>query len=393
MELESFVPTDPAEAAEVNPLQLRLIAPGEKARWDQLVCEQHYLHSARLVGEQLRYVAEDHGCWRALLGWSAAAYHLKDRDAHIGWDLNQLRARLHLLANNARLCLLGPPGQSPNLASRLLASNCARLSADWQAVYGHPLLLVETFVQESSFPGTVYQAAGWQRVGATAGFTRVAEGFYAAHERPKALYVRPLVEHAERTLRARRLPAPLQIHERALVRQCLLPAEELTRLWMVLNQRVPERRRTGGPHHRQATVLTILWAFVLAGAQGGPRALARFAQGLTQRQRAAARCHYNVRARGFDVPPEKCFSRVLTSVPAADFQAALRAWQTTRAQGDDGAAAPAAALGDGGPGAPPVPSGPDPDRASSAAPTLLDWLASEDAIALLDALDADRPAL
>ncbi|MCR2831852.1 DUF4338 domain-containing protein [Acidithiobacillus ferrooxidans] len=51
-----------------------------------------------------------------------------------------MRQRLHLIANNARFLIL--PGESfPNLASRILALNLHRLSANWQSVYGHPIVL------------------------------------------------------------------------------------------------------------------------------------------------------------------------------------------------------------------------------------------------------------
>jgi hypothetical protein len=46
---------------------VRLLAPEEHERFDQLLVAQHYLKSATLVGEQLRYVAEYQGQWVALL--------------------------------------------------------------------------------------------------------------------------------------------------------------------------------------------------------------------------------------------------------------------------------------------------------------------------------------
>ena len=66
------------------------------------------------------------------------------------------------MANNARFCLLTAPGQYPNLASRALALNLARLAEDWRAAYGHPILLAESFVDTQLFRGTAYKAAGWQ---------------------------------------------------------------------------------------------------------------------------------------------------------------------------------------------------------------------------------------
>ncbi len=95
--------TDPAEAAVVGGLEVRLVRPEEAARWDQLIIEHHYLKSARMVGEQLRYVAEYQGEWRALLGWAAAAYHLKGRDGWIGWDSNQRRGPRHPGADKTRV--------------------------------------------------------------------------------------------------------------------------------------------------------------------------------------------------------------------------------------------------------------------------------------------------
>ena len=93
-----LVLTEPAEAAVVNRIEVRLVRPEEEAEWNRLMEENHYLKSAQMVGEQLRYVAEYEGDWMALLGWSAAAYHLKGREGWIGWQDNQRRARLHLVA-------------------------------------------------------------------------------------------------------------------------------------------------------------------------------------------------------------------------------------------------------------------------------------------------------
>src|SRR5271157_616086 len=179
---------DPAEATVLNQVTIRLVCPQEQDRWDQLVVQHHYLKSARLVGERLCYVAECQGRWLALLGWSAAAYHIRARDQWIGWNDNQRRARLPLVANNARFCLLTSPGQYPNLACRVLALNGARLSRDWQEAYGHPILLVESFVDTQLLGGTSYKAAGWQALDHSADFKH----------RPKQLYVRELIKHAAR---------------------------------------------------------------------------------------------------------------------------------------------------------------------------------------------------
>jgi len=45
----------------------------------------------------------------------------------------------------------------------------ARLSSDWERVYGHPIYLAETFVDTERFCGTCYRAANWVLVGRTTG--------------------------------------------------------------------------------------------------------------------------------------------------------------------------------------------------------------------------------
>ena len=82
------------QQALLDGVEVRLLAPGERERFDRLIVEEHYLGNAQLVGEQLRYVAEYQGQWLALLGWSAPALHLKAREAWIEWSPEQLRQSL-----------------------------------------------------------------------------------------------------------------------------------------------------------------------------------------------------------------------------------------------------------------------------------------------------------
>ena len=61
-----------------------LVQPQDIRKCDQLLIEHHYLHSAQLVGEQLRYAVVWKGQWFAVATWSAAAFHLKARDQFVG---------------------------------------------------------------------------------------------------------------------------------------------------------------------------------------------------------------------------------------------------------------------------------------------------------------------
>ena len=324
-----FVDLEADETTLLNELSVQLLDPAQRPRWDALIGQHHYLNSADLVGEQLRYVVRFRDQWVGLLGWCAAAYHLKGRDAWIGWSDPQRQARLRFVANNARFCLLVERGAFPNLASRALALCLQRLSADWQSAYGHPILVVESFVDTQLFRGTAYKASGWRALGATAGYARVNEDFYVAHDRPKTLFVRELGKHAARTLRARTLPPRLAVHELNPTHPCDLPTDTLTSLWEAFRT-LPEARAAHGLRHSQATVLTITFCSLFNGKAGGYRQAALYAQGLTVKQRAALRCWFNPRTRQYEVPSENCFYRVLTHVSVSDFQRVIWRWQAAR---------------------------------------------------------------
>lgn len=100
-------------------VQVRLLDPEERDRFDQLLVAQHYLKSAALVGEQVRCVAEYQGQWVVLLAWCAGTYHLKARETRIGWSPPQKKRRLPLVVNLSRFLIL-EGCHVPNLASRVM---------------------------------------------------------------------------------------------------------------------------------------------------------------------------------------------------------------------------------------------------------------------------------
>ena len=162
----------------------------DKARVQRLLRQHHYLRGVRAVGEQLFYAVTDGGGeWLGVLVFCAASRRLRGRDRWIGWSEEQRRRRLPLVVNNCRFLLL-PDKTSPNLGSRSLRLVSDRLSADWQQRYGHPVLVVETFVDPERFCGTVYTASGWQELGATDGFGRQRRDLYVKHNKPKRLFGR-----------------------------------------------------------------------------------------------------------------------------------------------------------------------------------------------------------
>jgi len=181
---------------------LRLVSPQDNYLWNYLVHHYHYLGLQKLVGEHLRYLAFLDSQVVACLAWASAAWKVKDRDQFIGWDEPTKRKNLHLIANNTRFLIL-PWINVKYLASKVLSkvlSLCLkRLNRDWQKSYGHSICLAETFVDNTRFKGTCYQAANWHYVGQTKGSAKKGNN-YLYHGQSKAIYLYPLHRHFRRYL-------------------------------------------------------------------------------------------------------------------------------------------------------------------------------------------------
>lgn len=160
--------------ANLQPLRveaLRTESP-DHVLFSRYLARHHYLGFRGPVGENIAYLARDRqGRDLACLLFGAAAWKTKPRDAWIGWNDTTRARRLPLLANNSRFLIL-PWVRVPHLASHLLGRIARRLATDWQARYGHPVHLLETFVERQRFQGTCYRAANWTCVGQTQGRTR-----------------------------------------------------------------------------------------------------------------------------------------------------------------------------------------------------------------------------
>jgi hypothetical protein len=174
---------------------------GEGRLFQFLLQRYHYLGLRNCVGENLKYLARDrHGRVLACLLFGSAAWKAAARDQWIGWSDAQRARHLSLVTNNTRFLIL-PSVRVAHLASHLLGRVAARLSADWQHKYGHPIYLLESFVEQPRFAGACYRAAGWLEVGRTTGRTRNDDGRKPRVAR-KALYLKPLRADAQRRLAA-----------------------------------------------------------------------------------------------------------------------------------------------------------------------------------------------
>ena len=196
-------PRDPicGTLGELEPLEwiVAKTRQPEVGRFDSYLRLYHYL-GLRVVGENIKYVVRDgQGRDLACLLFGAAAWRARARDQFIGWDQTQRAARLHYLTNNTRYLIL-PWVKVAGLASRVLSQALERLSGDWQSKYGHPIYLVESFVEQGRFSGTCYRAANWLRVGQTLGRGRQGRNPRDPTEPIKDVYVYPLSGHFRRHL-------------------------------------------------------------------------------------------------------------------------------------------------------------------------------------------------
>jgi len=191
-----------AELQTLRPISITSVEHGEPQQLFQtFLARYHYLGYSGTVGENLKYLAfdrNDHPL--ACLLFGAAAWKIAPRDRFIGWDADTRTRQLHLLTNNMRFLIL-PWIRVPHLASHLLGQIAGRIGADWQKKYGHPIYLLETFVERQRFSGTCYQAANWRYVGHTTGRTR-NDRYNSIHVPLKAVYLYPLTTDFREVLQA-----------------------------------------------------------------------------------------------------------------------------------------------------------------------------------------------
>jgi hypothetical protein len=308
-------------------VQVRLIQPEERENFDALLIKEHYLHSARFVGEQLRYVAEHNGQWVALVVWNAGAYKLKGREEWIGWTDRQKKRRLSLVVNNSRFLIL-EGFHIPNLASRILKLNVERLSADWEQAHGHAALVAETFVDPELFRGTTYRASGWTLLGETKGFARSRRDFYEAHDKVKQLWVRELKPGARTILRGRNLPAACAVCEENRPADCPQTPEEMEQMNGFFGDLPEWRKRRRSLDHSLASLVTVTVCAMWCKVCLGQRDLAAFARNLTREQMKALGFprDRSRRIHTYTPPSESTFARLLRHLDNEALQRALLRW-------------------------------------------------------------------
>ncbi len=201
----AFVEHDktPIECSLKEVLPLKLINVHDYRKVDglfsYLMHQYHYLGYKGSVGENMKYVILDR--YNRVLGlmlFGSAAWSAEKRDHFIGWSVREKESKLQLITNNTRFLIL-PWVNIKYLASHILSQIGKRVAEDWVKRYGHPVVLLETFVDRQRFQGTCYRAANWIKVGETKGRSRNDR-----HKKIKVplkdIYLYPLTRRALRPL-------------------------------------------------------------------------------------------------------------------------------------------------------------------------------------------------
>jgi len=202
-----------------------------------------------------------------------------------------------------------------------------RLCRDWQEMFGHPVVWLETFVDPQRFRGTVYKAANWVYVGNTKGFRRTRLGYSATPQSPKMVLVKALQADARLLLSSATLTPPYRIGDSKI----MLTADQMQSLPSFFSD-IPDPRRCQGRRHRLSNVLAIAAGAILGGMRGY-RAISDWANSLGPKARERFNCRRE--GGGYIVPSESIIRDVLIRVEPTHLDRALRRWNEVYAGQDE----------------------------------------------------------
>jgi predicted transposase YbfD/YdcC/GNAT superfamily N-acetyltransferase len=300
-------------------LSVRPIVSHVRARFDDTLAAQHWL-GAGLVGEVMRYVAEEDGDWVALVGFGSAALCVRPREELLSWSDEQRYRRLRYVTNNQRFCVLDEHRRT-NLASQVLAQALRRLSSDFEARWRHPVIAVETFTDPARHVGTCYKASNFTLVGTTSGFGSRA-GRFVYHGAEKAYWLRPLRRDAFRLLVADFDPP-------ALLGGIPVRAADLNRLDLqsLLDElaKVPDPRMRRGIRHHLPQILAIATLATLRGATS-LFAIGELAAELPQEALRRLGWRISPKTGQRQAPEESTIRRTLRAIDADSLDLVVNAW-------------------------------------------------------------------
>lgn len=310
---------------DLTKLKTQVVLKSEEEKFKSLLAQYHYLGAIPKIGNTIWYVATIDNRWVALASFSVSALKVKARDQWIGWDFRHQNGRLRLVVNNNRFLIL-PEAHSPNLGSKALSLFLRRLNNDWLKLFGHRILLVETFVDPKKFKGTVYKASNWLYVGDTRGFSRTKRT-YARTGETKMVFVRALSRGARKILSQPILSENFNIGQIRMD----MKAEHMKALPDFFSN-VTDPRRAEGKRHQLKTILAIATAAILCGAKGY-KGIYEWAKDLSEKARQRFNCRQENRKS--QVPSEYVIRNVLIRVDPDELDQSFQAWNANYAIMDE----------------------------------------------------------
>jgi hypothetical protein len=215
----------------------------------------------------------------------------------------------------------------PNLISRFMKLMLGQLSPDWEERWGHPIALVESFVDPRFYQGTAYKVSGWCHLGRSAGWKRDADDFYEKNDAPKQIWVRELVKKACVKLRAPKLPPLWAKVEEASGPHCTAKVGQIHSLMEWARTEIPEFRRAQALGYPVAGLSCLTAMAVAQGVVRGPQDLAQYADTMRQAQLRALRFRYDSQTGDVRCPKKTTFTRFLHGVDEEAIERVLLRWQ------------------------------------------------------------------
>lgn len=202
------LPALPHSVDRIGHLHFQLLSDAkdpDHLLWNRLIIRQHPLKAAPLFGAQLRYLI---GCEEGIvgaMGFGPAAFHLECRDSWIGWDRQAQQENRSEVIGLSRF-LIRPGLRCANLASCCYGLVLSRVAQDWHQRYGVKPVLVETYVDRSTYTGVSLSAANWRRLGSSRGRGRSSPSAKVQPQTPKDVWVYELSRKARQQLQQRKSP-------------------------------------------------------------------------------------------------------------------------------------------------------------------------------------------
>jgi len=180
---------------DLLPLSIEVVGGKDSSSlFCHLLSHYHYLGYRVTVGENMKYLIRDKlGRPLSCVLFGSAAWKVACRDGYVGWTKECRERNLFLVTSNMRFLVL-PWVRVAHLASHILGRIARRIGKDWVTRYGHPVVLLETFVDTSRFRGVCYRAANWICVGRTKGRSR-NDRYNDLRVPVKEIYLYPLTPH------------------------------------------------------------------------------------------------------------------------------------------------------------------------------------------------------